>query len=175
MAYSHDEIVQTVERFIEAFKECERINSWSWLADEFYHEDCVYDCQYGGVMPVVANGREEIRRTHYGRDMEVGSGWAGWSFPYIGYGVNGDQIITHWLNRGPGLRPDGSHYETHGVSFITYGGDGKFIRQTDLFDIGHQMVLCDELDAAGLLSPRLKEEWVLPMKARIAAAMQAGK
>ena len=74
MAYSHDEIVQTVERFIEAFKECERINSWSWLADEFYHEDCVYDCQYGGVMPVVANGREEIRRTHYGRDMEVGSG-----------------------------------------------------------------------------------------------------
>ena len=171
MGFSHNEIVETVERFIEAFKECERINSWSWLADEFYHEDCVYDCQYGGVMPVVANGREEIRRTHYGRDMEVGSGWSGWSFPYIGYAVNGHQIFTHWLNRGPGLRPDGSHYETHGVSFITYGGNGKFIRQTDMFDIGHQMVLCDELDAAGLLSAKLKQEWVLPMKARIAAAM----
>lgn len=172
MIYSQQEIVDTVERLIAAFQECERRNSWSWLADEFYHENCVYDCQYGGVMPVVANGREEIRRTHYGRDMDVGSGWEGWTFPYMGYAVNGDQIITHWLNRGPGQRPDGSHYETHGVSFITYGGDGKFIRQSDMFDIGHQMVLCDELDAAGLLSPRLKAEWVEPMKARIAAAMR---
>lgn len=171
MDYPHDEVAGTVERLIEAFKECERRNSWSWLADEFYHQDCVYTCEYGGVMPVVANGREEIRRTHYGRDMEVGSGWAGWTFPYAGYAVNGDQIITHWKNRGPGLRPDGSFYETPGVSFITYGGDGKFIRQFDMFDIGHQMVLCDELEAAGLLSPRLRQEWVIPMKQRIIAKL----
>lgn len=169
MAYSQAEMIDTTERLIEAFKKAEATNTWSWLADEFYHEDCVYDCQYGGVMPVVANGREEIRATHYGRDMATG--WEGWTFPYIGYAVNGDQIVTHWLNRGPGLRPDGTHYETHGVSFITYGGDGKFIRQTDMFDIGHQMVLCDELDDAGLLSDQLRREWVEPMKARIAAAM----
>ena len=175
MAYPYAEIEATVERLIDAFRICEERNSWSWLADEFYHEDCVYDCAYGGVMPVVANGREEIRRTHYGRDMDVGSGWEGWSFPYLGYAINGDRIITHWMNRGPGLRPDGSFYETNGVSFITYGGDGKFIRQTDMFDIGHQMVLCDELDAAGLLSPRLKAEWVEPMKARIRVAMQPGR
>lgn len=169
MAYSQAELIDTTERLIEAFKKAEAVQSWSWLADEFYHEDCVYDCQYGGVMPVVANGREEIRATHYGRDMATG--WEGWTFPYVGYAVNGDQIITHWLNRGPGLRPDGTHYETHGVSFITYGGAGKFIRQTDMFDIGHQMVLCDELDDAGLLSDKLRREWVEPMKARIAAAM----
>ncbi|OCC23430.1 hypothetical protein MB02_12515 [Croceicoccus estronivorus] len=169
MSYSHDEIVETVERLIDGFKKSEEMNNWSWLADEFYHKDCVYDCQYGGVMPVVANGVDEIRATHYGRDMSTG--WEGWTFPYVGYAVNGKDIVTHWLNRGPGLRPDGTHYETHGVSFITYGGDGKFTRQTDMFDIGHQMVLCDELDAAGLLSPQLKREWVEPMKARIAAAM----
>lgn len=173
MPYDRKEIEQTINRLIAAFAEAERRNSWSWLADEFYHEDCVYDCDYGGVMPVVAKGRGEIRRTHYGRDMDVGSGWEGWSFPYVGYAVNGDRAITHWLNRGPGLRPDGSHYETHGVSFITYGGGGKFSRQKDLFDIGHQMVLCDELDRAGLLSPKLKQDWVDPMKARIAAAMQS--
>lgn len=56
--------------------------------------------------------------------MDVGSGWEGWTFPYVGYTIN-----------------------------------------------GHQMVLCDELDAAGLLSPRLRNEWVEPMKARVAAAM----
>ena len=169
MTHSQDEVVDTVERLIEAFKKAEETNTWSWLADEFYHADAVYDCQYGGVMPVVANGVDEIRATHYGRDMATG--WEGWSFPYVGYAVNGNEIVTHWLNRGPGLRPDGSHYDTHGVSFITYGGNGKFIRQTDMFDIGHQMVLCDELDDAGLLSDQLRQEWVEPMKARIAAAM----
>lgn len=172
MAYPQDEIAGTVERLIEAFEECERRNSWSWLADEFYHEDCVYTCEYGGVMRVVANGREDIRRTHYGRDMEVGSGWAGWSFPIVDYAVRSDSIITHWKNRGPGRRPDGSYYETPGVSFITYGGDGKFSSQFDMFDIGHQMVLCDELEAAGLLSDRLKEEWVTPMKQRIIDKLQ---
>jgi hypothetical protein len=175
MSYPYQEVADTVERLISAFKEAEKINSWSWLADEFYHEDAVYNCEYGCVMPVLANGREEIRRTHYGRDMDIDSGWKGWSFPYVGYAVNGDQIITHWLNRGPGKRRDGSYYQTDGVSFITYGGGGKFIRQTDMFDIGHQMVLCDELDEAGLLAPSLKKGWVKPMKARIRAAMQPRK
>lgn len=167
--YSHEEVVDTVERLMKAFALAEQKNEWRFIADEFYHQDCVYDCQYGGVMPVVANGLDEIRSTHYGRDMSTG--WQGWTFPYLGYAVNGSTIITHWLNRGPGKRPDGSFYETHGVSFITYGGGGKFIRQTDMFDIGHQMVLCDELEDAGLLSDQLKAEWVEPMKARIIAAM----
>ena len=39
--------------------------------------------------------------------------------------------------------------------------------------MAHQMHLCDELDAAGLLSPDLKRDWVVPMKARI-VAMLAG-
>lgn len=171
MTYPRAEIEATVERFIEAFREAERRGTWSWLADRFYHEDCVYDCAYAGAMPIIANGREEIRRTHYGRDMEVGSGWAGWSFPIVDYAVNGDEIITHWLNRGPGLRGDGTYFETHGVSFITYGGDGKFIRQSDLFDLAHQMRLCDELEEAGLLPLRLNAEWVVPMKAKLIAML----
>ena len=99
--------------------------------------------------------------------MDVGSGWKGWSFPITYWAVNGDQIISHWFNRGPGKRPDGSYYETHGVSLITYGGGGKFSSQVDLFDVAHQMHLCDELEDAGLLAPRLKEEWVIPMKRRL--------
>ena len=123
-------------------------------------------------MPIVANAREEIRVTHYGRDMDVGSGWQGWSFPIIDYAVNGDQIISHWLNRGPDKRPDGTHYETHGVSFITYGGGGKFSSQVDMFDVAHQMNPCDELEDAGLLSPKLKEEWVVPMKRRLMTMLE---
>ena len=172
MAYPHDEVEAAIRGLKDAFVEAERRNEWSWLADEFYHEDCVYVCPYGGAMPVTANGREEIRRTHYGRDMDVGSGWEGWSFPILDWAINGDKIISHWVNRGPGRRPDGSYYETHGVSLITYGGDGKFSSQLDLFDIAHQMRLCDELEEAGLLSPKLRQEWVLPMKARLVAMLQ---
>jgi len=75
---------------------------------------------------------------------------------------------------GPGRRADGSHYETHGVSFITYGGNGMFSSQYDLFDLAHQMRLCDELDAAGLLSPKLKAEWVQPVKQRLIDMLNKG-
>ena len=127
MPYAHAEVEAAIRGLSEAFKEAERRGSWSWLADEFYHEDCVYTCPYGGTMLVVANGREEIRRTHYGRDMEVGAAWKGWSFPIFDWGINGDRIISRWANRGPGRRPDGSYYETQGVSFITYGGRRKVL------------------------------------------------
>lgn len=174
MAYPHEEVEAAIRGLRDAFVEAEKRGTWSWIADEFYHEDCVYECPYGGAMLVRANGREEIRRTHYGRDMDVGSGWKGWSFPILGWAINGDRIISEWVNRGPGLRPDGSHYETRGVSLIAYGGGGKFSYQMDLFDIAHQMRLCDELDAAGLLAPALKRDWVAPMKRRIIDMLETG-
>lgn len=174
MAYPREEVEAAIQGLADAFVEAEARGTWSWIADKFYHEDATYFCPYGGAMPVFARNRDEIRATHYGRDMDVGSGWAGWSFPIIGWGIDGDTIISRWLNRGPGKRLDGSFYETHGVSFITYGGEGKFSAQYDLFDISHQMKLCDELEAAGLLHPALKDQWVVPMKRRIVASLSEG-
>jgi hypothetical protein len=172
MAHPYREVEAAIVGLREGFVEAERRNTWSWLADDFYHKDCLYICPYGGTEAVVANGREEIRRTHYGRDMDVGSGWEGWTFPILDYAINGDSIISHWVNRGPGQRPDGSYYEQHGVSFITYGGDGKFSYQYDLFDFAHQMKLCDELEDAGLLNADLKRDWVLPMKRKLIAMLK---
>jgi hypothetical protein len=152
-----------------AFVEAARRNEWAWIADEFYAPDCRYLCEYGGTMRVFAQSRDEIRATHYGRDMMVG--WEGWSFPIERYTTNGNQIITHWWNRGPGRRADGSFYQTPGVSFITVGDDGLFTEQLDLFDLAHQMQLCDELEDAGLLSPQLKTNWVIPTKRRLIAML----
>jgi len=172
--YPREEVEAAIERLRDAFVEAERRNTWAWIADEFYLPDATYCCAYGGAMPVFARSRDEIRATHYGRDMDVGSGWAGWSFPIVSFAVNGDQIFSRWKNRGPGTRPDGSFYETDGVSFIIYGGGGKFASQIDLFDIGHQMKLCDELKAAGLLNEALERDWVRPMKRRIIDALNQG-
>ena len=154
------------DRLIRAHRQASIDNEWTFFVDEIYARDCVYTCEYAGVMKVVARGSDEIKATHYGRDMQVG--WEGWTFPYMGvYTGSDNRLVTHWMNRGPGQRPDGSHYETAGISFITLNAEARIVRQFDLFDLAHQMRLCDELDAAGLLSPALQENWVRPMKARL--------
>ncbi|MEH6571072.1 MAG: nuclear transport factor 2 family protein [Halioglobus sp.] len=171
MTQLSDKILRTTaNKLIEAHQQACIGNEWTFFVDELYAQNCVYTCEYAGVMSVVANGIDEIKATHYGRDMQVG--WEGWSFPYLGvYTGTNNSLITHWLNRGPGLRSDGSHFETPGVSFLTLDGEAKIVRQFDMFDLAHQMKLCDELEDAGLLSMELKKNWVEPMKAKLAQAL----
>lgn len=163
---TRQQLEDAANKLIEYHREASERNEWTFFVDEMYAPDCVYTCEYGGTMFVEADGIEQIKATHYGRDMQ--RGWEGWAFPYLGVYVGEDQrIVTHWMNRGPGRRADGSWFETPGISFITFGDDARIVRQFDLFDIAHQMHLCDELEAAGLLSPELKENWVVPMKRKI--------
>jgi len=169
MPISSQQVEARAQAMQAAFVEAARRNEWAWIADEFYAPHCEYLCEYAGTMRVYAKNRDEIRATHYGRDMMVG--WEGWSFPIERYTTHGNRIITHWWNRGPGKRADGSHYQTPGVSFITVGDDGLFTYQLDLFDLAHQMHLCDELEATGLLSPTLKANWVIPTKRRLIAQL----
>ena len=160
----------TADKLIAAHEEASRSNDWIFFVDEIYAQDCIYTCQYAGVMGVTANGIDEIKATHYGRDMKVG--WEGWTFPYMGvYTGAGNSLITHWMNRGPGMRADGSYFETPGVSFLTLNEEARICRQFDMFDLAHQMKLCDDLEEVGLLSPQLKAQWVLPMKARLDAQL----
>jgi hypothetical protein len=170
MGLSLEQVEACAKALTGAFIEAARRNEWGWIADRFYAPDCQYLCEYGGTMRVFATSRDEVRATHYGRDMLVG--WDGWSFPIEGWTVKGQQIVTQWWNRGPGQRPDGSPYQTPGVSIITLGDDALITRQLDLFDLAHQMHLCDELEGAGLLNPQLKQQWVIPMKRKLIAQLQ---
>lgn len=161
-----EQLRKAAQRLIDAHREAEQSNEWTFFVDELYAQDCVYTCEYAGTMLVTANGREEIKATHYGRDMQ--RGWEGWTFPYMGvYTGTEDEIITHWMNRGPGQRPDGGYYETPGISFIRFNDDLRITHQFDMFDLAHQMRLCDDLESAGLLSEELKRNWVIPMKRRL--------
>ena len=161
---------ETADKLISAHEEASRTHEWTFFVDELYARDCIYTCEYAGVMEVTASGIDEIKATHYGRDMLVG--WEGWTFPYQGvYTGTDNRLITHWMNRGPGKREDGSWFETPGVSFITLDNNARICRQFDMFDLAHQMRLCDELEEAGLLSPQLKEQWVVPMKNKLRAQL----
>ena len=100
-------------------------------------------------------------------------GWEGCTFPYQEVYVGSEgRAITHWMNRGPGKRADGRYFETPGVSFITFNNDGKIISQLDLFDLAHQMHPCDELEQPPAVR-RLKQNWVIPMKARLVEMLAA--
>ncbi len=167
---TEDVLRATAEKLIAAHQAASISNDWLSFVDELYARDCIYTCEYAGVMKVTANGIDEIKATHYGRDMQVG--WEGWTFPYEGVYVGSEsKLITHWLNRGPGMRADGTYFQTPGVSFITLDHQAKICSQFDMFDLAHQMHLCDELEDAGLLSEQLKTQWVLPMKQKLAAAL----
>ncbi len=159
--FPETEVRAAAERLIAHHDQASEVTDWTFYVDQTYTPDAEYICEYAGVRVTKAVGREQIKATHYGDDM---GGFEEWTFPYEGYAVNGNQIITRWWNRGPGKRPDGSYYQSPGVSFITYAGEGMFSHQHDMFDLAHQMLLCDELEAAGLLSPKLKKTWVTPMK-----------
>ena len=163
---SSEVLRQIADKLIAAHEQASRTNEWTFFVDELYANDCVYTCQYAGVMEVTARGVDEIKATHYGRDMLVG--WEGWTFPYVTvYTGSDNRLVTHWMNRGPGKRGDGTCFETPGVSFITLDSEARICRQFDMFDLAHQMRLCDELEDAGLLSTQLKEQWVEPMKERL--------
>ena len=54
---------------------------------------------------------------------------------------------------------------------MTLDGETKIVRQFDMFHMAHQMKLCDELEDASLLSMELKNNWVEPMKAKLAQAL----
>jgi len=166
MPLSDEQLRAAANKLIDYHRQASARNEWTFFVDEMYAVDCVYTCEYAGTMLVVADGIDEIKATHYGRDMQAG--WEGWTFPYDGvYVGENNRIVTHWWNRGPGSRADGSFYQTPGVSFITFDDNSQIVRQFDVFDLAHQMHLCDELEDAGLLSAELKQNWVLPTKQRL--------
>jgi len=168
---SQERYQQAAQKLIAFHREAEQRNEWTFFVDEMYAPECIYTCEYAGTMLVRADGIAQIKATHYGRDMQ--RGWEGWTFPYIDiYVGSSGRVVTHWMNRGPGTRPDGSHFETPGISFITFDEAGKITSQFDVFDLAHQMHLCDELEAHGLLSPELKRNWVNPMKSKLIAMLQ---
>ena len=89
---SEEQLRATAEKLIACHQEASRTDDWLFFVDELYAEDCLYTCEYAGVMNVTAKGIDEIKATHYGRDMQVG--WEGWTFPYEGVYVGSDNNLV---------------------------------------------------------------------------------
>lgn len=123
------EILDLHERYLETRRRAERGEAgWDALA-EFFTEDAVFiDPAWGRV-----EGRDAIVRFL----SESMAGLEGWTFPQEWQMVEGDRLVTRWMNRLPGARPDGTYYEAPGISVITYAGGGRFSREEDLLNMAH--------------------------------------
>jgi len=78
-----------------------------------------------------------------------------------------DNIISHWVNRGPCQRPDGIFMSSTASSFTPMAAV-EVSYQYDLFDLAH-MIGVRRARGAGLLHSDLKRDWVIPQERRLIA------
>ena len=127
--YSRDEIEKTHDRYLEVRGCAERGEvPWSALAEFFTKEATFVDPAWGRY-----EGLDAIRSF---LDQSMG-GLEGWSFPQEWTLIENDRLVTRWMNRLPGERPDGGFYEAPGVSILLYAGNGRFCYEEDLLNMVH--------------------------------------
>lgn len=108
---------------------------WDALADWFTDDATFIDPAWGRVEGIAAI-KEFL--------VESMQGLEDWTFPRQWTAVEGNRLISGWLNRLPGARADGSFYEAPGVSIMVYAGDGKFSYEEDLLNMVHVTELIRE-------------------------------
>jgi len=126
---AESEALATYQRFVALRDEIDLGKKpWSLLAD-FFTEDAVYIDPAWGRIEGLANIRKFL--------LESMSGLEDWRFPHRWHVIDGSRLVTHFFNRLPGRRADGSFYEAPGVSIFEYAQDGKFRFEMDLLNMVH--------------------------------------
>ena len=131
-----DEIRATHERYVATRDRIEAgSKGWDALADFFTEDATFIDPAWGRV-----EGLASIRKFL----VESMSGLEDWRFPHQWSALEGRRLVTHWFNRLPGGRADGSFYQAPGVSIFEYARNGRFSVEMDLLNMVHVNVLIRE-------------------------------
>jgi ketosteroid isomerase-like protein len=130
MPFPREEIVATVERYIETRKVIDAGDAtWSALAQYFTDDAVFIDPAWGRV-----EGIDEMKATVFGDAMV---GLEEWTFPVEFYAIDGDNVLIKWKQLLPGKRENGRNWEQSGVSTLIYAGNGKFRYEEDLLNMVH--------------------------------------
>src|SRR4051794_6553088 len=101
---------------------------WEDMAAPFTHDATYVDPAWGLI-----EGNDAIRAFM----QESMAGLEDWLFPIEWIAIDGDHVVVKWIQRLPGRRADGSHYDNSGVSLLTYAGGGRFSRSEDHLNMLH--------------------------------------
>jgi ketosteroid isomerase-like protein len=127
--HPREEIEAAVARYLEVRERMDRgEGGWTEMAALFTDDATYIDPAWGRV-----DGIEAI--TAFLRDSMAGL--EDWLFPVEWVAIDGDHVVVKWIQRLPGRRPDGSHYDNSGVSLLTYAGGGRFSRSEDHLNMLH--------------------------------------
>ncbi len=130
-----------IQKAFEAYHQIRSRGDWVRLAEFFTDNATFHNAHWGEIQ-----GREAI--SQFLHDSMVGL--EEWTFPTVWFTFYENRVIVYFMNRLPGKRPDGSFFETPGVSVLTYAGNGLFSRQEDIINMIEFMKLVEE---AGVSPP----------------------
>ncbi|MCG5431329.1 nuclear transport factor 2 family protein [Mycobacterium sp. MYCO198283] len=152
---SREQLEDWVQRWLDANREAERIGDWRGLA-EFYAEDATYGWNIGPKEDVMCIGRNEIRDTALGLEME---GLENWVYEYQKVLIDDKQneIVGFWKQIAH--RSDGTQTEIYGIGGSWFRLDHQLLIewQRDFFDFGHVQKAFLKLIESGDLTPTMQK------------------
>ena len=142
MAHSREEVEREFAKYVERG---EAMN-WSAWADQFTDDALYVEHELGTF-----EGRDAIRRWL----VPVMAPLVGWQYPIHWHLVGDGKVVTYWENVMPSPPGDDRRHSFFGISVLTYGGDGKWSRQEDVYN-GKEMEAAMQvwLAAGGTLGTR---------------------
>ncbi len=155
--YPREELGEMMRRWVAANDTAGETGDWAPMGD-FYAEDALYTWNNGPKYEFAARGRDEIRRTVFGTEME---GLDKWTYPYVKVLIDDEkgEIIGIWRQVAPVVDEDGKPYEIAGTggSWFKYAGNYQWSWQRDFFDHANAGAVFGALMAAGKLSDGMIE------------------
>ncbi len=98
---------------------------WAELANLFAADGEYTDPFFGKIV-----GRDAVRAFL----IKSMTGLEDWTFPISWVAIDRGRVVTHWHNRLPGHRTDGSHFEVPGITSLAYNDAGEVVEQMDMYD-----------------------------------------
>lgn len=137
---------EELEAAFEANRVIQERDDWDAYCDLFT-DDAVYVEHELGTF----EGRDAIREWL----VPVMAPLVGWQYPIHWHLVGDGKVVTYWENIMPTPPGDDRRHSFFGISVLTYGGDGKWCRQEDVYN-GKEMeaAMTAWLDAGGTLGTR---------------------
>ena len=129
MAHPRDEIEAAVATYVAVRERMDAGDGgWEDMAALFTDDATYIDPAWGRIDGIAAI-RAFMQDSMAGLDD--------WLFPIEWISIDGDHVTVKWIQRLPGQRADGSHYDSSGLSLLTYAGGGRFSRSEDHLNMLH--------------------------------------
>ncbi|MBU9763181.1 nuclear transport factor 2 family protein [Mycobacterium sp. TNTM28] len=143
------------DRWLKANQEAEKAGDWKPLA-EFYTEDATYGWNIGPKEDVMCVGKDEIRDTALGLEMEGLENWV-YEYQRVLIDEKQNEIVGFWKQIAH--KSDGSTAEIYGIGGSWFRLNDQLLIewQRDFFDFGHVQKAFMNLISSGDLTATMQK------------------